>query len=88
MSSPISIRNHSQERSSVDFIRKLPSSSTVMLTKNQLKTTTPNSISVNLNVGQQIGRLSSVSSSYALFLKQRDMDKVKRIVSVLDSNIF
>ena len=31
--------------------------------------------------GQRTARFSSVSSSYAQFLKQRDMDKVKKIVS-------
>lgn len=40
------------------------------------------SLSPNLeSSGHRFARFSSLSSSYALFLKQRDMDKVKKVVS-------
>ena len=56
---------------------------TVTLTKNKLTTNIHNSLSNNFDNGQRIARFSSVSSSYAQFLKQRDMDKVKKIVSLI-----
>lgn len=51
---------------------------TVILNKNRLTTTTGTSTQIDV---QRTARFSSVSSSYAQFLKQRDMDKVKKIVS-------
>lgn len=53
----------------------------VTLSANKFKTTIPHSLSTNLNAGQRFTRFSTVSSSYAQFLKQRDIDKVKKIVS-------
>ncbi|CAF3361281.1 unnamed protein product [Rotaria sp. Silwood1] len=67
---------------SLDRIPKLPS--TVTITNNKSTTTIPNSLSANLDCGQRIARFSSLSSSYAQFLKQRDMDKVKKILSQED----
>ncbi|CAF0852276.1 unnamed protein product [Rotaria sordida] len=66
----------------LDHTPSLPS--TVILTKNKLTTTIPQSLSTNLDCGQRFARFSSVSSSYAEFLKQRDMDKVKKILSQED----
>jgi hypothetical protein len=54
------------------------------LTAKQLKLNShTTSISlISLNGHQLIDRFSSLSSSYAQFLKQRDADKMKRIVSI------
>ncbi len=67
------------QRISLDsnLIRSLPT--TVTLTKTKLTT---NILSADFDGGQRAAaRFSSVSSSYAQFLKQRDMDKAKKIVS-------
>lgn len=59
-----------------------PLPSIVTLTKNKLTTNIHSpSLTPSLENGQRMARFSSVSSSYAQFLKQRDMDKVKKIVS-------
>lgn len=69
-------------RSSFDF-NLVPSAPTAV-TLNKTKVTTaavPNTLSIDIDGGPRSTRFSNVSSSYAQFLKQRDMDKVKRIVS-------
>ncbi|CAF3525999.1 unnamed protein product [Rotaria socialis] len=59
--------------------------STVIYGKNKSNTTIPHAISGNLDCNaQKFARFSSVSSSYTQFLKQRDMDKVKKILSQED----
>jgi hypothetical protein len=68
-------------RPSFDLSQVSSLPSTVTMTKNKLKTNTHNSLSPNVDGAPRGARFSSVSSSYAQFLKQRDMDKVKKIVS-------
>jgi len=78
----LTVPGEGSKRTSFDLnsISSLPS--TVILSKNKLSTQIHNSLSTNFDDGQRTAvRLSSVSSSYAQFLKQRDMDKVKKIVS-------
>jgi hypothetical protein len=69
----LNIPGQQSRRSSFDLnhISSLPT--TVTITKDKLTT--------NIDSGPRAGRFSHVSSSYAQFLKQRDMDKVKKIVS-------
>ncbi len=62
-------------RSSFDF-----NTITSLLSPSKPKITT-NLCSKSLNNSLDKPRLSTVSSSYAQFLKQRDMDKSKKIVS-------
>jgi hypothetical protein len=87
MKSTVPVRIHlnilgaESERSSIDLNLISPLPSTVNITKNRLTTSIHNSLSANFDTGQRAARFSSVSSSYAQFLKQRDMDKVKKIVS-------
>ncbi|CAF0812767.1 unnamed protein product [Adineta steineri] len=69
----------SSRRSSFDFNLISPLSTTVKLTKNKLTT--------NVDDVRRTARFSNVSSSYALFLKQRDMDKVKKILSQEDQRL-
>jgi hypothetical protein len=65
-----------------EFEHSSPLSSIVTLTTNKLTTNIHKPLSTNFDNGQRAAvRFSSVSSSYAQFLKQRDMDKVKKIVS-------
>jgi hypothetical protein len=67
------------ERFSLDSNIMRPLPITVTLAKNRLTT---NVLSSSFDGGQRAAaRFSSVSSSYAQFLKQRDMDKVKKNVS-------
>ena len=77
----LNVPGEQSRRSSFDFNLLSPAPTTVKLTKNRLHTTIPNSISTDLDGGRRTTRFSNVSSSYAQFLKQRDMDKVKKIVS-------
>jgi len=61
-------------RSSIGSHLRSPLSTSVTLAKNKLSTNV-------VQTERFAARFSSVSSSYAQFLKQRDMDKVKKIVS-------
>ena len=77
----LSVPDEQPKRPSIDasHISALPS--TVVLTKNKLTTTVQQSTLSHAVDAQRAARFSHVSSSYAQFLKQRDMDKVKKIVS-------
>ncbi|CAF4402589.1 unnamed protein product [Adineta steineri] len=93
MKSTVPLRVHlnvceqSSQYSSFDQNR-MSVSSTVIHGKNKLNTTIPHSISANLDCNTpKFARFSSVSSSYTQFLKQRDMDKVKKIVSDTQKNL-
>jgi hypothetical protein len=83
----LTIPEEESERSSVGINSVPPLPLTVTLTKNKLKTNTQSSLSKNFDNGKQACRFSSVSSSYAQFLKQRDMDKVKKTVSQINLSI-
>jgi hypothetical protein len=78
----LTIPEEGSKGTSFDLNSISPLPSTVTLSKNKLTTQIHNSLSTNFDNGQRAAvRFSSVSSSYAQFLKQRDMDKVKKIVS-------
>lgn len=77
----LTVPGEESERSSFDLNPISPLPTIVTLKKTKLITNIPNSLSANIDNGQRAARFSSVSSSYAQFLKQRDMDKVKKIVS-------
>ena len=75
----LSVPGDEFERFSLDtnLVRSLPTS--VTLTNNRLTT---NLLSPSpSNAQRAAARFSSVSSSYAQFLKQRDMEKAKKTVS-------
>ncbi|CAF4568119.1 unnamed protein product [Rotaria sp. Silwood1] len=61
-------------------------SSILSRTKNRLNTNVTSRSSSSLD-GQRTARLSSVSSSYAQFLKQRDIDKTKKTLSQEDHRL-
>ncbi|CAF0785921.1 unnamed protein product [Rotaria sordida] len=61
-------------------------SSILSRTKNRLNTNINTTSSTSLD-GQRTARFSSVSSSYAQFLKQRDTDKTKKILSQEDHRL-
>lgn len=69
---------HSSHHSSFDLLTIPTKLST---RKDLLNTPTLNSSSPSFDV-QRGARFSNLSSSYALFLKQRDTDKTKKIVSL------
>ncbi|CAF0962974.1 unnamed protein product [Adineta ricciae] len=83
----LNVPGEQSRRSSFDFNLLSPAPTTVRLTKNRLHTTIPTSISTDLDGGRRNTRFSNVSSSYAQFLKQRDMDKVKKILSQEDQRL-
>ncbi|CAF0870362.1 unnamed protein product [Adineta ricciae] len=74
----LNVPGEQSRRSSFDFNLLSPAPTTVRLTKNRLHTTIPTSISTDLDGGRRNTRFSNVSSSYAQFLKQRDMDKLSQ----------
>ena len=69
----LNIPGEQSRRSSFDTNHIISLPTTVSITKNKLTT--------HLDSGRRTPRFSNVSNSYAHFLKQRDMDKVKKIVS-------
>ena len=76
----LTVPGEGSPRPSFDIHQISTLASTVTMSKNKL-TTNIHSLSPNIDGAQRGVRFSSVSSSYAQFLKQRDMDKVKKIVS-------
>ena len=79
----LNIPDEQSRRPSIDSSRQLaPVSTIVTVANNKTTTVVQHSPSATID-GQRTARFSSVSSSYAQFLKQRDMDKVKKIVSVV-----
>ena len=79
----LTIPDESARRASVDSSRRsAPVPTIVTLANNKATTIAHHSLSATTD-GQRTARFSSLSSSYAQFLKQRDMDKVKKIVSDL-----
>jgi hypothetical protein len=77
----LTVPGEESPRPSFDIHQVSTLASTVTLSKNKLTTNIHHSLSPNIDGAQRPVRFSSVSSSYAQFLKQRDMDKVKKIVS-------
>lgn len=74
------------ERPTLDLNLTTPLSTAITLTKNRLTTHLHHPSFNSFEHGQRsAARFSTVSSSYALFLKQRDMDKVKKTVSSLNN---
>ena len=79
----LNIPEDESERLSFDlnFITPLPS--TVTLDGEKLTTNIQKLSSNSFDKGRAAARFSNVSSSYAQFLKQRDINKVQKIVSSL-----
>lgn len=78
----LNIPEENYEHSTLDSNLTTPLSTAVTLTKDRLTTHLHHPSFSSFEHGQRTAaRFSSVSSSYALFLKQRDMDKVKKAVS-------
>lgn len=78
----LNIPEENFERPSLDFDFTTPLPTAVTLNKNRLTTHLQHVPLSNLGHGQRATvRFSNVSSSYAQFLKQRDMEKVKKTVS-------
>jgi hypothetical protein len=83
MTTPVRIHlNVPGEESRFDIGHISFSPSAVTIKNNKLSTNIPNSLSTHLDGGQRAARFSSVSSSYTQFIKQRDMGKAKKIVSI------
>ena len=80
----LNIPEENFERPSLDFDLITPLPTAVTLTKNRLTTQLQHVPYSHLDPGRRSAvRFSNVSSSYAQFLKQRDMDKAKKTVSRL-----